>query len=157
MGIGEILAGCDLLDKLDGLVRGLYFTARGRGSARIEFTPPSGSSAGDMERILWRYKIPVYGRALAGKVQAEGRELPKFAVRTTQTQRSWAEYVLLRAGATVWTLADPRNVQWAAQYQAPPPAWAEVHAQHPAQPARLPGKPKGRGSARVARALRELW
>lgn len=163
MDIGEVISWFDWIDKADGLLRGLWFAARGRGSAQIEFTPPAGTSAGDMERTLWRYKIPVYGRQALGKVEVEGVKYQRFALRTTQTQRNWAEYVLLRAGAYVWNLHDPRNAQWAAQFQGPPPAWADGPQPGQAQPPERPGpggagqQGRPRSSGPVRRTLRDLW
>ena len=155
MDIDAFLRPFDLIDQADGLLRGLYFTLRGRGSAVIEFSPPDGMSAADMERRLWLYKIPTYGRQVLGRVKTgEGRKVLKFALRTTQTQRSWAEYVLLRSGALVWNLHDPRNATWAARHTDPPPAWAE--GGQPPEPTTTTAN-QAPTESRVRRLTRELW
>lgn len=155
MDVLALVAQFDLIDKADGILRGLWFTLRGRGSAAIEFSPPDGMSAADMERRLWLYRIPTYGRQVLGRVEmGEGRKVWKCVLRTTQTQRSWAEYVLLRSGALVWNLHDSRNAQWAARHTDPPPAWAE--GGQPPDPTTTTAN-QAPTESRARRLARELW
>ncbi len=160
MDVAGLIAQFDFINRLEGLLCGAWYSAHGRGTAGIRFTPPAGASAADMQRVLTRRGVPVFGRAMSmGLVKVGEVELREFTLHTTATQARWAEYCLCRAGAKVWNLQDPRSEQWAEQYGgAPPPAWVDggraaqpVEREDQAQAARTPKQ------SRARKVLRELW
>jgi hypothetical protein len=124
--LASLLAWFNWIDKADTLIRGAGFIATGRGLAVIEFTPPDGVAAIDCERWLHRRGIGVFGRNVIGTHEiAPGAKRLMFQMHCSAKQRQWAEYILLRGGATVWNVQDARNQTWAARHASLPPAWKD--------------------------------
>lgn len=90
---------------------------------RIRKIPPKTRckphSLNDVRELLGKYKIPCYGLT-------HDATYMYFSVKKRQAR--WAEYVMLRAGIgeqLCQRTKETRNEGWAAQYQAPPPAWRD--------------------------------
>jgi hypothetical protein len=118
------LAKFDLIDKADGVVRDIWFTLRGRGCAVIAFSA-GNQSPREIEAMLHRRGVPVWGRELVGKEQMGDMEVQVVSMHVPAKQRNVAEYFIERAGGTVMNPVDPRNATWAAQHDGPAPAWAD--------------------------------
>ncbi len=91
----------DLLNPLDGLVGELFHGPL----HRIYFSRDGGFHGGDVEEILRRYGIRVWGRQVVGD---------NFGLLVKRRQAKWAEHVLLKAGVPIASaLVDERNRKYA--------------------------------------------
>lgn len=120
MNVGDFLCNVlyvtDLIDRADGLRAGLANIQHG-GTLEIQVERTGPMSGADCERLLKKYRIPIAGRLVSAK---------HFHFQIRRQQAKWTEYILLRAGAPVARLIEPRNGQWAAGHDGPPPAWGET-------------------------------
>ena len=109
----DLLDAVNVIDRLGGLI--LSLRHGGAHTFRFDRTTTTGA---DVERILRRYKIRVFGRRITSK---------HAMLSVPSKQAAWAEYLLLRAGAPVVTRFDARNAAWAARHPAGqlPPAWKD--------------------------------
>ena len=111
----DLLDAFNLIDRVEGLIMGLFYRDMGRTVRVLHSEEATGN---EYEALLKRYHVVVYGRRATSKYLI-------FQVKTKQAK--WAEYLLLRAGAPVVTTFDHRNVKWAGRH-APgklPPAWQD--------------------------------
>jgi len=115
------------IDTVEGWLGDLAALARRRGGGvGIAFTSPPGLPGAGIERILKRYKIPVWGRRVTGHVkQADGSSWVAYSLRTEANRADWARYIIWRAGAQVDNDPNPHNATWAAQHTDLPPAWGD--------------------------------
>ncbi len=94
----DIFAQMDLLNPLDGQFGRLFNGPM----HRFTFRADGGFSGLEVEKMLRRYGIRVWGREMA---DSEER-----ALLVKQSQAVWAEYLLCRAGVPLTCqLLDPRN------------------------------------------------
>ena len=110
----DILDMVNVIDRLSGLLLGIYHG--GAHTFRFDRTATTGA---DVERLLRRYRIAVFGRRITDR----------YALLSVPSRQArWAEYVLLRAGIVPdGPLLDARNAAWAGRHahgQAPP-AWRD--------------------------------
>jgi hypothetical protein len=116
MDIVEGLATLDLFDQADALLRTLWHVADG-GSHQFSIWRGGEWCGLEVERLLWRYRIGVWGRGFTA-------EAVTFFVK--RRQANWAEYVMCRAGVAL--MGAPFNPKNRAYYMDPrgvPTAWAE--------------------------------
>lgn len=110
----DLLDAANLIDRIHGLL----LTAKHGGSHAFRIDRSKWTGA-EVERLLKRYKIPVFGR----------RVTTNHAIfLVSHKQAAWAEYVMLRAGIVPdGPLVNPKNAGWAARHAPgqPPPAWAD--------------------------------
>lgn len=110
----DLLDAVNVIDRLGGLI--LSLRHGGAHTFRFDRTTTTGA---DVERLLRRYKIRVFGRRITSK---------HAMLSVPSKQAAWAEYVLLRAGIVPdGPMLDPRNAAWAGRHahgQAPP-AWRD--------------------------------
>jgi len=94
---GRILARAGVL----GLLRELARTATGGGSWRFHIPRQEGMSGYEIERMLARYGVSIWGR---------GFDADSIYFSVKQEQANWAEYLLKRRGITVVTMPyNPLN------------------------------------------------
>lgn len=136
----DALAMLDWIDRIEGLVSS-FINADWRGASRragvaglltetgrtltgsnrwrIEVPREADWSGAEVERLLWHYRIKVWGRSFTDTTVC-------FYVK--ERQANWAEYLLLRRGIpVVGPLYNPANAVYARKY-APgdrPPAWED--------------------------------
>lgn len=153
----DFLASLDVSGKLDALIRGLWFTARGRGVHCTTFAPPPGSSPADLERLLARRGVAVFGRGIQPGGYDWGGGLRGRAVYLHHSARQtrWVEYVLSSAGAVILAPSDLASVTAGSQRNDLPPAWADKTPALMASHKRAEAAPSSGG--RVKRAVKDLW
>lgn len=110
----DLLDAVNWIDRLGGLVLSVY-----HGGAHTFTIDRTKHTGGEVEALLKRYKVAVFGRRITDRYAL-------FSVPRKQAE--WAEYIMLRDGIDhEGPLLNPRNVEWAARHmpgQAPPP-WAD--------------------------------
>lgn len=111
----DLLDSFNWIDRLEGLVMALRYGDLGQ-TVKVDHTP--GQTGSDLEAMLKRYGIVVYGRRVTSK---------HLIFRVKSKQARWAEYLLLRARAPVSTQFDGRNAGWAGRHipGSLPPAWQD--------------------------------
>lgn len=114
-----IFGPCNLIDRLEGLLRGVSYGDLGHQFAILRADKGGQFTLAEVEALLDHYGIPVYGRT-------HDAQCLYFHVKKRQAR--WAEYLLLHAGVTLQgPLFDPRNAGYVARH-APgwmPTAWAD--------------------------------
>lgn len=129
----DYIAALDLVDELDALIGGQFHfhrteikrggLPRAKAIAQtltlqngrvLYFKRGQGVSGIQVERLLKRYHMPIWGRWFS-KTELMFT-VPKWQAR-------WAEYIMRRAGVPVLSVVDPQNVDWAAQHAQAPKPW----------------------------------
>ncbi len=107
-----VLGPCNLIDRLEGLLRGI-----GYGDLGHQFAIPRADKEGvftlnEVDTLLNHYGIPIYGRT---------HDADHMYFRVKKRQARWAEYLLLHAGVDLHSpTVDGRNPGYAAAH---PPDW----------------------------------
>ncbi len=106
----------DFIDPIDG-----WFGHLLHGSMhRFSFLRDGGFTGAQVEMLLRRYGIRIWGRELEDPTE--------LAFLVKQKQAIWAEYLLCRAGVPLTSaLLDPRNEQYRQRHAAGsmPPPWSK--------------------------------
>lgn len=115
MNLLDLLDLFNFIDRIEGLLRGLWYRDMGR-TMTIEHN--DDHSGQDYEDALRKRGIAVYGRGVTSS---------ELRFKTKHRQARWAEYNLRRMRAPLTSRdVDQRNRSWAARH-APgqlPPAWS---------------------------------
>lgn len=143
----DLLASCNVIDKMDGLAHQLTGDW-----VRIEWErQPGGMTGGDVKHELARLGIEV----IAGRdfSPASGGRPETLSCLVPGSQAEWAEYLLTAAGLVI--MSEPINAKSAAAARARQglriPAWSE-------RARRFENKPSRAGWVERLRGLfEELW
>lgn len=95
-----------------GIIAEFFNTLFERNSVEIRFARGSQWRGIDVERLLYRYHIPIWGRWLARN---------ELMFRVKKSHARFAEYILLRCGVTLTRSRYYSN--WVAAPRAAPRAW----------------------------------
>lgn len=107
-----VLGPLNLIDRAEGLVRGLWYRDPGYRMAIPRSDKNGRHSLVEVEDVLKRYGVVMYGRT-------HDSENMHFSVKRRQAR--WAEYILLHAGVElVSPTFDRRNPGYAAKHT---PGW----------------------------------
>lgn len=117
--IDNLLGPLNYFDRIEGLLRGLLYRDSGH-RITVKYADRGGHhSCQEIEKILKKYHIPVYGRL---------HDANHLSFLVKRRQARWAEYLLLQAGvAVVGEPVDKRNQGYRRGKPAGwmPAAWAD--------------------------------
>jgi len=112
--------------------------AEGGGLVCFVLDRRGGWCGGEAEAELARFEVPIVDRDF---------DAGHFYWLVKRSQAEWAEYLLLRAGAPLLSVVNPRNAEWA-EGKGRVPAWGE---------GRQGDRGTGRGRAEPQGVLGRLW
>ena len=125
--------------------------AEGGGLVCLVLDRRGGWCGGEAEEELARFEVPIVDRDF---------DEDHFYWLVKKSQAEWAEYLLLRAGAPLLSVVNPRNAEWAAG-KGRVPAWEENADRRTKRirPRQIAGRrpPAARKRARPQGALGRLW
>lgn len=115
----DLLGPLNPVDQIEGMVKSIYYKDSG-----VLFAIPRADKGGefslyDVEDLLNKYGIPIYGRT---------HDARSMYFRVKKRQATWAEYLLLHAGIELCNpTIDRRNAAYVARHPPGwmPPAWAD--------------------------------
>jgi len=130
----DLLGPLNYIDRIEGLLRGIIYQDMGHRFAVLFADRGGRHSCQEVEALLKRYGIVMYGRMHDAK---------HFYFLVKKRQAEWAEYLLVHANVAVTSPPiNPKNAEYAASHEPGwlPKPWSEQDKDHPDDPQDFIGK-----------------